>query len=123
MIKGTPDNNNRAGSHLKCWLINARSVVNKQPEVAVFIQIQNSDLLLITESWLHQDILDSEVNILGYQMIRRDNHELNGCLLVCISIFLVTYSRYVKRLVTHDLFGKNPCCVSFRGSNMQGNIF
>ena len=49
----------------------------------MFIQAQNPDLLLITESRIHQDILDSEENIPGYQMIRRDRHEFNGggCLL------------------------------------------
>jgi len=40
----------------KCCLLNARSVVNKLPELHYLLYFSNYDILLITEFWLHAGI-------------------------------------------------------------------
>ena len=63
---------------IKCYLLNARSVVNKQPEISTFVEINKPDLLIITETWLHSDIPDSEIKLPGYQLLRMDRENKNG---------------------------------------------
>ena len=47
-----------------CCLLNARSVVNKLPELHYLLYFSNYNIILITESWLHAGItnglLDSD---------------------------------------------------------------
>jgi len=48
-------------SVLKCKLINARSICNKLPELHQLLDSDHFDILLITESWLNNDIHDNTI--------------------------------------------------------------
>ena len=63
---------------LVCYLINARSIVNKLAELTTFVGMHQPDLILITETWLNDDITDAEIKIPGYQLFRRDRKQKNG---------------------------------------------
>ena len=63
-----------AKSNLSCFLINARSIVNKRDELELYIAQENIDILGITESWLNDSILDSEIDLEGYTLLRRDRN-------------------------------------------------
>jgi len=60
----------------KCLYMNARSIVNKHKELQLLVMEENLDIIAITETWLTDKIQDSEINILGYQLIRQDRQKL-----------------------------------------------
>ena len=57
---------------LKCFYTNARSIINKRNELELYIMEEKPDIVGITETWAVDSIGDSELNIEGYSMIRRD---------------------------------------------------
>ena len=64
---------------LKCRLINARSVWNKLSELSVDIAINNSDITLITETWLRQEGGNSLlINVKDFIVLRKDRKSLGG---------------------------------------------
>lgn len=59
-------------THLFVGLINARSIVNKISELALYINQFSPDIVCITESWLRPDVSSSEVTPRGYTAYRTD---------------------------------------------------
>ena len=53
-------------------LINARSIVKKVSDIEVYVETEHPDILLITESWLKEEISNNEIQINGYNILRRD---------------------------------------------------
>ena len=68
---------------IKCALINARSIVNKVPELEAYVYEMSPDVILITESWTRDDVGDAEIALKGYNIIRKDRRDRTGggCLL------------------------------------------
>lgn len=70
--------------------INARSLINKFDVFQATIHDSQPDVVGVTESWAHDGILDSELQLLGYDMFRCDRHSGNrggGVLLYVKSIW------------------------------------
>ena len=57
-------------------VVNCRSVKNKRAEVEHIFQ--DADVVIGTESWLTEDISDSEVFPPGYKIYRRDRSDRTG---------------------------------------------
>ena len=57
---------------LKCFYVNARSIVNKHDELELYITDEKPDIVGITETWAVESIGDSELNVEGYTMLRKD---------------------------------------------------
>ena len=57
---------------LVCLYANVRSIVNKRSELDLYVLDDKPDIIGITESWTTEDIQDSELNIDGYTMFRKD---------------------------------------------------
>jgi len=57
---------------LKCFYVNARSIVNKREDLELYISDEGPDIVGITETWAMESIEDSELSIEGYTMFRRD---------------------------------------------------
>ena len=55
---------------------NARSILNKLDELELYIKDENLDIVGVTETWLTEEILTSEVSIDGYTLVRRDRKDL-----------------------------------------------
>ena len=53
-------------------LINARSLINKIDILRARIISEKPQIIGVTETWAHRDILDRELHVQGYNMIRRD---------------------------------------------------
>ena len=68
---------------LKIILLNARSIVNKIPELQLLAFENSPDVILITESWTNSNITNAEINLVGYSVIRTDRPDYRGggCLL------------------------------------------
>ena len=59
--------------NLKCRQFNVRSVCNKLSELSVDIAINNSDITLITETWLHKEVSSSLlINVNDVIGLRKD---------------------------------------------------
>ena len=62
---------------LKCMYFNARSIVNKHEELELYINDEDIDIIGITETWLNSEISDSEINLDGYTIFRKDRDHAN----------------------------------------------
>ena len=60
---------------MKCFLVNARSILRQIDHLRVRVKDENPDVIGITETWLHEDILDREIQIPDYNIIRRDRKD------------------------------------------------
>ena len=59
--------------NLHVLLFNARSIVNKLSELHFLLYCTNQDIFVITETWLHVDILSSLLDPKGlFTVLRRD---------------------------------------------------
>ena len=72
------------GSVVKCFSFNARSIMNKLPELNAFVSINDPDCVAITETWLN-DVTPSSliVDTYRYSVFRKDRCSRGGgvCLL------------------------------------------
>ena len=70
-------------THIHCILLSARSIVRKVDELKLLVHDENSDIIFITESWTAEHIGEAEINIPGYDLIRKDrmNKRGGGCLI------------------------------------------
>jgi hypothetical protein len=57
---------------LVCFYVNARSIVYKMSELELYIFEEKPDIIGITESWTFDDLQNSELNINGYILLRKD---------------------------------------------------
>jgi hypothetical protein len=62
----------RGGSGGLIVLLNARSLMNKRDELEELVNTRNPVLLAVTETWLTSDVMDGEVAIQGYTLLRSD---------------------------------------------------
>ena len=69
---------------LKSVLLNARSSVNKRPQLHSLIQCDQLDLIAITESHLSPDILDTEIVDSSYSIFRRDRNRHGGGVMIIV---------------------------------------
>lgn len=58
--------------------INARSILNKATMVEYVVLEHKPDVVVITETWLHKDILDSKVMPPNYTIVRKDGAGRGG---------------------------------------------
>ena len=64
--------------------MNARSLLSKLDELRVLCLVNNYDIVCIVESWLSQDISDSELAITGYTIFRRDRNRHGGGIIIFV---------------------------------------
>ena len=77
-LKLPKDTNELKISKLKCIYINARSIINKLDELQATVAALNPDIVGITESWAHKNILDGELSIPGFDLFRCDRTSRKG---------------------------------------------
>ncbi|XP_049514281.1 uncharacterized protein LOC119432614 [Dermacentor silvarum] len=77
---GTRDNLHIPGRHVgfKIINVNARSVLNKTHSLEALVIDHEPDIAVITETWLHKNIPDSEITPPGYTLVRRDRDGRGG---------------------------------------------
>ena len=54
---------------------NAQSLISKIDELETIVSMKNPDIVAITESWCHSNILNSEIHLSGYHMYRQDRKD------------------------------------------------
>lgn len=63
---------------------NARSILNKVDVIESIILEHEPDIVVITETWLHKDVLDSEVTPPNYTIVRKDREGRGGGVAIMI---------------------------------------
>ena len=68
---------------LKCFLVNARSLVNKVEEMKCHVYEHDPDIIMITETWAKEHIGNAYLQLEGYEISRNDrNHKKGGGCLI-----------------------------------------
>ena len=75
--QGVKIHNRDIKNNIRVLYLNARSIRNKVNELMAQIIVNDYDLVAITETWL-KDGHDWELNIQGYQTIRKDRVDGKG---------------------------------------------
>ena len=63
---------------LTCALINARSLCNKKEEMVSYVYENTPDMVFVTESWVNENTMDSELALNGYVTRRKDRRGGGG---------------------------------------------
>ena len=58
--------------------MNARSLLGKMDQLRLLCEPNGADIITLSETWLNKDIDDSEIELPGYSIIRRDRSERTG---------------------------------------------
>lgn len=67
---------------IKYLLINARSIVNKLPDLEQLIYSEGADIIFITETWLDDRIHSSELFDSSFHVLRKDRNRNGGGILI-----------------------------------------
>ena len=70
---------------LRICHLNVRSLVNKIGEIRVFCETHLPHVLSLNETWLDSSVNDSEVQLHGYSLVRRDKTRRKGGVLIYVS--------------------------------------
>ena len=57
---------------------NARSILPKYDELVASCKVHNPDIVCIVETWLCTDIMDHEIDIPAYTLVRLDRNRHGG---------------------------------------------
>ena len=72
IYKGKPYIMNDVKLFISCFLVNARSIINKMDVLECYVNALQHDLIMITESWASEDISDAELSIDDFATFRSD---------------------------------------------------
>ena len=65
-------------NELRCVCLNARSIIKRKGDLDFMVSDIEPDIIGITESWAHKDMVDAERMLSGYVMFRKDRQERMG---------------------------------------------
>jgi exonuclease III len=93
----------------KIGQLNITNLVKHVEELRIFIHEQPIDILYINETWLDNSISSAEVEICGYEIVRRDRNRNGGG----VAIYLCNNIPYVEQ---SDLIPENveALCLEIR---------
>ena len=116
-------------SNLSVLYFNARSIVPKHDELCAVVEANNPDIICIVESWLCSDILDSEVDLPGYDVHRLDRNRHGGGILVYVRSNFVSkvypFPGNLELLTLSVCNGNDKVCISlfYRPPNSSCEVF
>jgi CTP:phosphocholine cytidylyltransferase-like protein len=64
--------------------VNYRSIYNKVLEVWILADKYNADIIIGTDSWLREEIGNTEILRAYFTTIRRDRHAQGGGVFICV---------------------------------------
>lgn len=70
---------------LRICHLNVRTLVDKIDEMRGFCETHRPHVLSLNETWLDSSISDSEIQLTGYLLVRRDQTRRNGGVLIYLS--------------------------------------
>ena len=69
---------------LRFFQVNCRSLGNKVLEFQSLVEIHGPDVVICTETWLKEEISDSEIFPRSYHKFRRDRINKGGGVCICV---------------------------------------
>ena len=75
-----PCHKNTAHTELSICFTNIRSILRKRTELCSYLDNHESDILVLTETWLHDEIRNDEIlaDLNNYAIYRKDRNERRG---------------------------------------------
>ena len=73
--KNKEDRKVKTFNKLSCFYVNARSIMNKKDELELYLIQEKPDIVGITETWLYEEIEDTEISAEGYTVFRKDREK------------------------------------------------
>ena len=95
--RGVGDYYNNSLSNLPILYFNARSLLPKFDELLILCETYTPGIVCIVESWLSEDIEDSELIIPNYQVLRLDRNRHGGGILL-----------YIHNSLTYNVISTGP---------------
>ena len=80
-------------ANLKVTIVNCRSIKGKADLITTFIEIEQPDILIGTESWLDENILTPEIFPDHLQVFRRDRNVHGGGVFIAINKTIPCFER------------------------------
>ena len=80
-----PRNNVNVSKSVKILYYNARSLLYKYDDLIAECSFYSPDIICITETWLCSDIIDSEIFIDGYCLVRLDRDRHGGGIIMYVN--------------------------------------
>ena len=89
------DSHRTSKNILRCMSLNARSICNKLNEFHDLVKMRKVDVVAVTETWLHQGILDTEILDSNYVILRRDKPQpqRGGGVMLCVKSHFISLRR------------------------------
>ena len=108
---------NAKGFKIIFW--NTRSILNKKEGVRDKLRVFLPDVMVITESWLKENIPDSVVNVAGYRTHRYDRTFRNNNGFVKKGGGIIVYIRtdHPHMHITGDIFNKS--CIDIESTTIH----
>ena len=102
---------NYTRNSLSVLFFNARSILPKFDGLCSEVEIHKPDIICLVESWLSDEVLDSEISLTNYQLYRLDRNRHGG------GIIIYTHSNLTTELVT-----KGPHSLEFTAVSVSNGI-
>ena len=80
-----PTRSPHATQKVSVFYFNARSLLPKIDEVRAICANMHYDLVIVVESWLSAEVLDSEIHVPGYNPVRKDRNRHGGGIVIFVS--------------------------------------
>ena len=91
--------------------VNCRSICNKIEEFWNLIDTYNPDVVISTESWLSEEIINAEVFREDYITLRRDRRSREGGGFICVKNYIGCIKLWTDEdfeLLTVEVKGRKP---------------
>ena len=91
---------------LSVLYFNARSIVPKFHSLCSEVEIHKPDIVCLVETWLNDEILDSEITLTNYQLHRLDRNRHGG------GIIIYTHNNLATEIITRGVHSLEFMAVS-----------
>ena len=96
---------------LSVLYFNARSIVPKFDALCSEVEIHKPDIVCLVESWLSDEVLDSEISLTNYQLYRLDRNRHGGGIII-----------YIHNNLTTELITKGAYSLEFLAVSVSNGI-
>jgi hypothetical protein len=101
------------GNSLVLLQVNCRSIYNKALEFWNLVDTYDPDIIIGTESWLREEIGNTEIFRVDFTTFRRDRHSRGGGVFICSKNNIACSELWVDddfEVTAVEVKGKDPKC-------------
>jgi hypothetical protein len=99
------------GTSLVLLQVNCRSIYNKTLELWNLVHTYNSDIIIGTESWLREEIGNTEIFRADFTTFRRDRHTRGWGIFICVKNNITCSELWVDEdfeIIAVEVKGRDP---------------